>query len=112
MARELPEPLPSPARVEIAPAKGSEILGVIYAGLALLLGASLASYHPADPSFLRQSTSPLPGPRNLIGRVGAEIGAGGFGACDSLAVPEAVAGQLHQLQSAQDVGDAGVVGDP
>ena len=79
MARELPEPLPSPARVEISPAKGSEILGVIYAGLALLLGASLASYHPTDPSFLRQSTSPLPGPHNLIGRVGAEIGAGGFG---------------------------------
>jgi S-DNA-T family DNA segregation ATPase FtsK/SpoIIIE len=79
MARELPESRSAPARVEISPAKGSEILGVVYAGLALLTGASLASFHPADPSFLRLSTAPGVGPRNLIGAVGAEIAAAGFG---------------------------------
>ncbi len=80
MPRELPEPRPGAARVEISPAKGSEILGVVYAGLALLLGGSLASYHPADPSFLHQSsTPPVDGIGNVIGTVGAEIAAAGFG---------------------------------
>ena len=78
MARELPDSRPAPARVAISPAKGSEILGVVYAGLALLAGASLATYYPEDPSFLRLSTAPGAGPRNLIGTVGAEIAASGF----------------------------------
>lgn len=79
MARELPESRPSPSRVEISPAKGNEILGVVYAGLALLTGASLASYRPDDPSFLYRSSAGSNGARNWIGSVGAEIGAAGFG---------------------------------
>ncbi len=79
MPRELPESRPSATRVAISPAKGSEILGVVCAGLALLLGASLATFRPADPSFLHQASGDAPGPRNLIGSVGAEIAAAGFG---------------------------------
>jgi S-DNA-T family DNA segregation ATPase FtsK/SpoIIIE len=79
MPRELPEPRPGAARVEISPAKGSEILGVVYAGLALLLGGSLATYHPADPSFLHQSSVAEAATHNWIGSVGAEIAAAGFG---------------------------------
>lgn len=62
----------------MSPAKGSEILGLLLAALALLGGASLASFHPDDPSFLHQTTSPE-AVRNWIGSVGAEIAAAGFG---------------------------------
>ncbi|GMU66988.1 MAG: hypothetical protein AMXMBFR36_32620 [Acidobacteriota bacterium] len=79
MARELPESRSSPSRVEISPAKGNEILGVVYAGLALLTGASLASFRPDDPSFLYRSSAGSSGTRNWIGSIGAEIGAAGFG---------------------------------
>ena len=65
--------------MEISSAKGNEILGILYAGLALLLGASLATYHPDDPSFLFQASSPATGTRNLIGPLGAQLGAAGFG---------------------------------
>jgi len=75
----LSEPRLDPQRVEISPAKGSEIVGLVLAAAALLGGASLGSYHPNDPSFLHQ-TSGAPGPiRNWIGSFGAEIGAAGFG---------------------------------
>ncbi|HSM13062.1 MAG TPA: DNA translocase FtsK [Thermoanaerobaculia bacterium] len=89
MARQLPDPRPAPPRVEISPAKGNEILGVVYAALALLLGASLGSYRVDDPSFLHQSSAAGRGVRNLIGSVGAEIGAAGFGLLGwaSLVVP-------------------------
>jgi len=62
----------------MSPAKGSEILGLLLAALALLGGASLASFHPDDPSFLHQTTAPA-AVRNWIGNVGAEIAAAGFG---------------------------------
>ncbi len=65
-------------RVEISPDKGREIVGVLFAALAVICGASLASYHPADSSFLRQ-VSGAPATRNWIGGFGAEIGAAGFG---------------------------------
>ena len=60
-------------RVEISPDKGREIVGVVFAALAVICGASLASYAPADPSFLRQ-VSGSDSTRNWIGGFGGEIG--------------------------------------
>lgn len=65
-------------RVEISPDKGREIVGVLFAALAVICGASLASFDPADPSFLRQITGAAP-THNWIGGFGAEIAAAGFG---------------------------------
>jgi len=65
-------------RVAISPAKGREIVGVLYGALAVLVGASLASYRPTDPSFLRQAGDAAP-VGNWIGTVGAEVAAAGFG---------------------------------
>ena len=65
-------------RVEISPDKGREIVGVMFAALAVLCGASLASFHPTDPSFLRQVSGGAP-VDNWIGGFGAEIAAAGFG---------------------------------
>jgi len=66
-------------RVEISPAKGSEIVGFLLAVVALLGGASLASFHPSDPSFLHRTTPPAPPVQNWIGAFGAQVGAAGFG---------------------------------
>ncbi|MCB1009458.1 MAG: DNA translocase FtsK 4TM domain-containing protein, partial [Acidobacteria bacterium] len=62
----------------MSPAKGSEILGLLLAALALLGGASFASFHPEDPSFLHQGSG-SEAIRNWIGAFGAEIAAAGFG---------------------------------
>ncbi|MFN7943690.1 MAG: DNA translocase FtsK [Thermoanaerobaculia bacterium] len=85
MAKELQEPLPSAPRVEISPAKGSEIVGFVFAACALLTAASLASFHPADPSFLHQTGGDAV-TRNWIGSVGAEIGAALVGLLGVVAV--------------------------
>ena len=54
-------------------------MGLLLGLAGLLLLVALASYHPADPSFLHQST--VGGPvRNLIGPLGSQIAAAGFGA--------------------------------
>jgi len=66
------------SRVEISPDKGREIVGVLFAALAVISGASLASFDPTDPSFLRQVSGPAP-THNWIGGFGAEIAAAGFG---------------------------------
>ena len=55
------------------------MLGLGLGLAAILLLAALGSYHPSDPSFLHQTTV-ASGVRNLIGPVGAQIAAGGFGA--------------------------------
>jgi len=65
-------------RVEISPDKGREIVGVLSAALAVICGASLASFDPADPSFLRQVSGDAR-THNWIGGFGAEIAAAGFG---------------------------------
>ena len=65
-------------RVEISPDKGREIVGVLFAALAVISGASLASFQPSDPSFLRQ-VSGAARTHNWIGGFGAEIAAAGFG---------------------------------
>jgi S-DNA-T family DNA segregation ATPase FtsK/SpoIIIE len=82
-----------PQRVEISPAKGSEILGVIFAALALLAAGSLFSFHADDPSFLHRAAGSEPAVRNWIGRFGAEIAAAGFGLLGwaSLLVPALLA---------------------
>ncbi len=69
--RELP-------RVEISADKGREIVGVVFAALAVICGASLASFSPSDPSFLRR-VSGAASTHNWIGGFGAEIAAAGFG---------------------------------
>ena len=48
------ERLPKRARPKMPPAKGSELMGLVLATAAVLLLASLASYHPSDPSFLHE----------------------------------------------------------
>ena len=73
------EPRPDSPRVEISPAKGNEIVGLVLAASALLGGASLGSYHPADPSFLHQTSDGAATARNWVGAVGAEVAAAGFG---------------------------------
>ncbi len=78
MPRELAEPKSSTTRIEVSPSKGREILGLLLAMIALLLALSFGTFHPDDPSFLRQSTAPVT-IQNLIGRVGAQISAAGFG---------------------------------
>ncbi len=65
-------------RVEISPDKGREIVGVLFAALAVICGASLASFDPTDPSFLRQISGRAP-THNWIGGFGAEVAAAGFG---------------------------------
>ncbi|MEO8277807.1 MAG: DNA translocase FtsK [Thermoanaerobaculia bacterium] len=72
------EPRRDLPRVEISPDKGREIVGVLFAATAVISGASLASYDPSDPSFLRQISGPAP-THNWIGGLGAEIAAAGFG---------------------------------
>jgi len=65
-------------RVGISPDKGREIVGVLFAALAVICGSSLASFDPADPSFLRQISGRAP-THNWIGGFGAEVAAAGFG---------------------------------
>ncbi|QQR73618.1 MAG: DNA translocase FtsK [Holophagales bacterium] len=71
------EPRPTPARVEISPAKGREIVGIVLGALGLLLAGSFLSHVPTDPSLLFAGGSDRT--RNLIGAVGANLSATGFG---------------------------------
>lgn len=78
MARKLSEPEPSPKRPSLSARKSREVAGLALGALAVLLGASLGSFQPADPSFLNQPPPPAP-VANWIGRVGAHVAAAGFG---------------------------------
>jgi DNA segregation ATPase FtsK/SpoIIIE, S-DNA-T family len=69
------ERLPKRARPKLPPAKGSELLGLVLATAALLLLASLASYHPADPSFLHELPPSRARVDNFAGVFGAELAA-------------------------------------
>ena len=62
-------------RLNLSPAKGSEIFGVVLSAGVILLALSLASYHPADPSLLHAVAEDGVGTRNLIGPVGAHLAA-------------------------------------
>ena len=59
------EPRPTPARVEISPAKGREIVGIVLGTLGLLLAGSFLSHVPTDPSLLFAGGSDRT--RHLIG---------------------------------------------
>ncbi|HVS02116.1 MAG TPA: DNA translocase FtsK 4TM domain-containing protein [Thermoanaerobaculia bacterium] len=63
------------ARPRLAPAKGSELLGLVLATAAALLLASLLSHHPDDPSFLHEIQGGRLRPQNWIGAVGAQLSA-------------------------------------
>ncbi len=69
------ERLPKRPRAKLPPAKGSELLGLVLATAALLLLASLASYHPADPSFLHELPPSRAHVDNFAGVFGAELAA-------------------------------------
>ncbi|HXT51107.1 MAG TPA: DNA translocase FtsK 4TM domain-containing protein [Thermoanaerobaculia bacterium] len=69
------ERLPKRPRAKLAPAKGSELLGLVLATAALLLLASLASYHPTDPSFLHELPPSRAHVDNFAGVFGAELAA-------------------------------------
>ncbi|MEM6456498.1 MAG: DNA translocase FtsK 4TM domain-containing protein, partial [Acidobacteriota bacterium] len=60
------------------PEKGHEILVVALFFLAVLLTASLLTYHPLDPSLLHDAPDGAPEPRNLIGHAGAQLAAVAF----------------------------------
>jgi S-DNA-T family DNA segregation ATPase FtsK/SpoIIIE len=78
MARHAPEPARSAPRATFSPSKGREVVGLLSAAAAVLLGASLATYQPNDPSFLYAPPGDAPA-QNLIGALGAHIAAAGFG---------------------------------
>ncbi|MEM7585978.1 MAG: DNA translocase FtsK 4TM domain-containing protein [Acidobacteriota bacterium] len=66
------KPLP---RLNLSPAMGSEIVGVLLSALVVLLTGSLLSYHPLDPSVLHRVSDEGARTQNLIGPVGAHLSA-------------------------------------
>jgi S-DNA-T family DNA segregation ATPase FtsK/SpoIIIE len=59
--------------------KGRELRSLVLALLGLLIGFSLATYHPGDPSLMRQASEAGARARNWIGPIGANVAAIGFG---------------------------------
>ncbi|MDH3404804.1 MAG: DNA translocase FtsK [Acidobacteriota bacterium] len=70
------KPAGNPPRM--APDKVRELVAVALALVGLLALLSLLSYRPDDPSFLHQTTAEVPA-ANLIGPLGAQLAAFGFG---------------------------------
>jgi S-DNA-T family DNA segregation ATPase FtsK/SpoIIIE len=64
---------------KLSPEKGNEVTGLLLLFFGLFLAAAVASYEPGDPSFFHQGFGPPTRPHNLIGQVGAEVAAFGFG---------------------------------
>ena len=75
-------------RLRLDETKGQELLGLVMLTLGLLLGISLLSYHPSDPSPLHQAAEPVR-VHNWIGPVGAQFSGllYGFFGLSSLLVP-------------------------
>src|SRR5688500_7554806 len=69
------ERLPKRPTPRLPAAKGHELLGLVLATGALLLAASLVSYHPADPSFLHELPPSRVRVHNWSGAVGAQVAA-------------------------------------
>ena len=69
------ERLPKRPTAKLPAAKGHELVGLVLATGALLLGASLVSYHPADPSFLHELPPSRVQVHNWSGAVGAQLAA-------------------------------------
>ncbi|HEX6199922.1 MAG TPA: DNA translocase FtsK 4TM domain-containing protein, partial [Thermoanaerobaculia bacterium] len=66
------------AALKLPPGKGRELGGIVLLTLAMLLAASLVSFHPRDPSLFHASSEPAR-VENLIGQVGAHAAALSFG---------------------------------
>ncbi len=66
------------AAPSLPPEKGRELVGLALGLVGLLLLISQLSYHPADSSFLHESTAERP-VRNLVGPVGSQLAAASFG---------------------------------
>ncbi|HZI63858.1 MAG TPA: DNA translocase FtsK 4TM domain-containing protein [Thermoanaerobaculia bacterium] len=75
MATETQRARKAPARARLAPGKGHELAGFLLLLVGLLLGISLGSHDPRDPSAFHQTEAPGAPVRNLIGSVGAETSA-------------------------------------
>ena len=58
--------------------KSVELIGLLLLALGALLLLSLLSYQPSDPSFMRSGAN-SGGTENLIGPVGAQVAAAGYG---------------------------------
>jgi len=78
MPREHSESPSAASRAQLSPSKGREVAGLVLLALAVLLAASLGTYHADDPSFLLQTSGSTPA-SNLIGRFGAQVAAASFG---------------------------------
>ena len=63
---------------ELPAGKSFELMGLLLLALGALLLISLLSYQPGDPSFLRSGASSVE-TENLIGPVGAQVAAAGYG---------------------------------
>ena len=78
MAKARTEEVGVMQRTKLPPGKAEELLGIVLLTVALLLLASLVSYHPQDPSLFHASSDP-DRVRNLVGQVGAHAAALSFG---------------------------------
>ncbi|MCH9647419.1 MAG: DNA translocase FtsK 4TM domain-containing protein [Deltaproteobacteria bacterium] len=61
------------SRLRLSESKGKELLGVLLVTIGLLLGLSLVTYHPSDPSVLHHTDGTSGEVRNWIGPLGAQI---------------------------------------
>ncbi len=82
--------------------KSVELIGLLLLALGALLLLSLLSYHPSDPSFLRSGANSGE-TENLIGPVGAQVAAAGYGVLGLavVAVALAVVGLGYRLVRAR-----------
>ena len=79
-------------KLRLSSEKGREIVGVVLAAAVVLLGLSLASHDPGDPSVLSHVGAGGDATQNLIGPIGAQVSALAFallGLC-ALLVPIAL----------------------
>jgi len=79
MGAQSPEPVRRGPRPRLPAEKGRQLRGLVFGLLGLLIGFSLATYHPGDPSLMRQASEAGIRTRNGIGPLGANVAAIGFG---------------------------------
>jgi DNA segregation ATPase FtsK/SpoIIIE, S-DNA-T family len=60
-------------RLGLTPEKGDEIIGIALSACVVLVLASLASYHPLDPSVMHRSIGASNEVKNFIGPFGAQL---------------------------------------
>src|ERR1700761_9337245 len=69
---------PRPGRPLLSPEKGTELLGLVLVGMALLLAFSFSTYDPGDASLFHQLPHAARS-HNWIGPAGAQVAAVAFG---------------------------------